>query len=158
MNISPQIAALAVCLTFAFEGIAQDEKKFDPKSKPAEEWIKLLKEGENFDQACEALGRDGPYTKTAIPMLIDALADFVLYEDIARGVIADYGSSAVPDLLKALERPDSKVRAVAGDNVGIHSAQAGCFDRSTAQGVKGQIGGRSQISRLRSWQSPFATR
>jgi HEAT repeat protein len=113
--------AVALAFTTVGRGVAQEEKPPDYSRKPAAEWIKALRQ-EPRDvalarEARQALGPDGPYARTAIPLLIDALErgeEFFDPDDVV-STLADYGPPAVPSLMRALKRAESTVRAGAAD-------------------------------------------
>jgi HEAT repeat protein len=114
--------AIAFFLTAAGSGTAQVEKPPDYASKPVAKWIEALKDQNNSKIAAEArkaLGPHGPYAKTAIPALIDALdeRDWTIRQEVA-ATLADYGRPIVNRLILALNRPENLVRAGAAEALG----------------------------------------
>src|SRR5712691_3205449 len=85
--------SVAFVLATASLGAAHDQKPPDDPSKAVAWWIEVLKHGEFAErlndpnvnppssaEAREVLGPDGPYAKTAIPFLIDALGEETVYD------------------------------------------------------------------------------
>ncbi|MFL5245494.1 MAG: HEAT repeat domain-containing protein [Gemmataceae bacterium] len=106
--------AVAFVLATVGRGLAEDEKSPDYSKKSIAKWIVALKDQDNPNSAVvarQALGPNGPYAKTAISALIDALDE---KEEAARlelvAVLADYGVAAEPSLVRALKRPEALVR------------------------------------------------
>jgi HEAT repeat protein len=101
---------------------AQDEKPPKHTSQTASEWIEILKappDRQSVAAARQALGAGGPYAKTAISFLIDALAGEQpgLRDSIAE-TLADYGPVAVPSLVRALKRREVGIRLGAARTLG----------------------------------------
>jgi HEAT repeat protein len=112
--------AVALTLATADRSAAQDEKPPDYSRKPASEWLKALQDPQDADlagEARQALGPAGPYTKTAIPLLIDAL-DETPDPSLIVATLADYGPPVVPSLVRALASSKGRVRAWAADTLG----------------------------------------
>jgi HEAT repeat protein len=105
---------MAIVLASVSRGVAEDDKTPDYSKKTVAKWIEALKDqkdSENAAEARQALGPNGPYAKSAIPALIDALdekEEAVRLEIVA--VLADYGVAAEPSLVRALQRPEALVR------------------------------------------------
>jgi HEAT repeat protein len=104
--------SFAFVLVMAGRGIAQETELAD---RSLAGWIEALKDGENPKlriEARRALGPEGPFTKVAVPALIEALKD--LEQPVgseALETLADHGPPVVPILLRALKRPEPGVRA-----------------------------------------------
>jgi HEAT repeat protein len=114
--------SVAFILATVGRGMAQDEKPPDYTTKTVAEWIKVLKHESDpklSAVARRALGPNGPYAKTAIPALIDALEEkkWELRKPISE-TLADYGSPVVPSLVRALKSSDAPVRAGAAEALG----------------------------------------
>lgn len=63
-------------------------------------------------EARRQLGPGGPFLKIAVPVLIGALAsEKAQGRDVIVATLADHGADAVPGLLAALRRPDTRTRA-----------------------------------------------
>jgi HEAT repeat protein len=107
--------ALALMAAAAGKGLGQSEQSPDYTHKSVPQWIQVLKDKENPEARIEArlaLGPRGPYTKVAIPALINAFADKEPpYGSDAAEALADYGPTVVPVLVRALKRPEAPVRA-----------------------------------------------
>ncbi len=121
---------LSVVIVYAAVGrvVAQDKKTSDQADRHIAELIAALKDKDNRDlrqSAFWALGPDGSYAKRALPFLIDALdtkdADD---RDSLVSILADYGTPAVPGLIRALKRREASVR------VGAAEALAGVRPRA----------------------------
>jgi HEAT repeat protein len=98
-------------------GYSQRDKPPDYSTKSVAEWIQILKDTdkqqdqEQFNRARLALGPRGPYAKTAIPALIDALdVDELRFSMEFMDVLAEYGSPAVEPLIHAMKSPKAVVR------------------------------------------------
>jgi HEAT repeat protein len=107
------LLSLALIAAVARPAIARDDKPPDYAGKPLAKWIEILRNSP--DRALRlhariAVGPYGPYAKTAVPALIEAMKD---WRDPQDGVktLADYGPSFIPDLVRALKRPEASVRA-----------------------------------------------
>jgi HEAT repeat protein len=100
---------------------AADEKDTVYKGKTFAQWIHDLInpwwQRDREREARKALGPRGPYAKVAVPALINALKDRKPpWDDEVENTLADYGPEAIPALIKALKRPELKLR------VGVISA------------------------------------
>jgi len=108
--ILASLGALAV----AFPSYPQPEKPPDNKTKTLEEWIEALKDRDQrelHNQARQALGPGGPYTKGAVPALIELLnhkKPDVRWD--AAVTLAYHGPAIVPVLVRDLKRPEALVR------------------------------------------------
>jgi HEAT repeat protein len=111
---------LGVSLTV--QGQAEDKKPADDSNKTVGEWIKELKEGTEVERTHvvrKALGPSGPFAKTAIPALIDALDDFKEdHRSSLTVIIEEYGPSAIPHLIRALKRQEVTERSIAAETLG----------------------------------------
>lgn len=123
---------MAILLAVAGRAATQHQKTPDPASKPLVKWIEALKDKENRElrlQARLALGPAGPYATEAVPALIDGFKVLPVgprpvapYESCsslqASQTLADYGPAVIPVLVKALTRPEAKVRAGVAEALG----------------------------------------
>src|SRR5262245_2823069 len=122
-------ALLTVMLGWETRGTAQppssrtqEKQPPDFTSKSLGVWIEALKDRENAelrDRAWKALGPDGPYAKVAVPALIDAFNHKKPpgHWDVAM-ILAGYGPSGVPRLVRALKRPEAPIRAGVAEALG----------------------------------------
>jgi HEAT repeat protein len=102
---------LGCMLAISNQSIAQAQELPDYTKRPLNEWLELLNSTE-ANEARRALGSDGPYAKVAVPALIDAFKDKRRpASSVVSEVLADYGPSIVPNLVRALKRPEPSVRA-----------------------------------------------
>jgi len=110
---------MAILLAMVARAAAQQQKSPDYASKPLAKWIEALKDKSNWErlEARVALSPAGPYAKTAVPALTDAFKELSEPSEAAQ-TLAEYGPAVVPNLLKALARPESKVRAGAAEALG----------------------------------------
>src|SRR5713226_8551631 len=111
MDTIKQVAVVGLLLVAAVASRGQEKKPPDYASKPLEYWIEALKNGDKPElryQARQALGPDGPYAKVAVPALIDAFAhkEPPVGTDAVQA-LADFGPAAVPQLIRALKRPEA---------------------------------------------------
>jgi HEAT repeat protein len=107
------LLAAALVVAAVGRGIAEKEKAPDYSKKTLAQWIEALKDQdiEKSAEAHEALGPNGPYAKSAIPALIDALNHKEKFIQLtAIETLADYGPDVVPDLVRALKRPEPLIR------------------------------------------------
>jgi len=112
---APMSLAVVFVLATVGRGLGEDEKTPDYSKKTVAKWIEALKDQENPENAAEArqaLGPNGPYAKSAIPALIDALDErkLPIRSEVAE-TLADYGPPVLTDLVQALKRPEFLVRA-----------------------------------------------
>lgn len=122
MNHFSRAIITATCLLLtAGSGSAQNPKQPDDTAKSLTGWIAALKDNDKLVSAAarKALGPDGAFAKTAIPVLIDALkeTDSVVRWDVM-DILAEYGPKAVPSLVEALKRPDTGIRTGAATVLG----------------------------------------
>lgn len=122
MNHFSRVVITAACLLLvAGPGNAQNPKQPGDAAKAVAQLIADLKGKDNQASAAarEALGPDGPYAKTALPALIDALnePDRGVQWNLAE-LIAEYGPRAVPSLIDALKRPNVNIRVSAAEALG----------------------------------------
>jgi HEAT repeat protein len=105
-----------VVFSLVCRGYAQVDKPPDYTRKSVAEWIEILIKSDKgarwgpADEAQDALGPSGPYAKTAIPALIEA---FDTEDDNGFQIadtLADYGTTAVPHLIRAMKSPKANVR------------------------------------------------
>jgi HEAT repeat protein len=121
-------ATLPLPISFAFLLIftevlwAQEPKPAEVPKRPIAEWIKDLT---NYDNdpvkaaaARDALGPDGPFGKSAVSALIDALDLEHRNRSYVAETIASYGRSVLPDLIRTLKRKEVLVRAGAVEALG----------------------------------------
>ncbi|WP_088252208.1 HEAT repeat domain-containing protein [Fimbriiglobus ruber] len=109
---------VAVLLVFPVaRAAAQSPKHPDQPPKTIDQWITEL--GDNRDRekqakARDALGPDGSFGSKAVPALIDVFADpKKTFNFEIQSILVDHGSAAVPDLIKALKRPEPDIRIMA---------------------------------------------
>ncbi len=131
---TPLVAHLCICV-FLVSGelsCAQESKSTDKPKEPIAEWIKILTHPEDDSsmmQAREALGPEGPYGKSALAALIDALPDT---EETSRSnvldAISDYGLAAIPELNRALKHKKAAIRASAAKAIGTIAFQDSSVD------------------------------
>lgn len=124
MRVTPVVCvSLTLMLGIAGPALSQDEKPPDYSKNSLAEWIDHLRNGRDFqslDEACKALGPKGPYAKTAVPELINALRDKNSPGSPAVAqVLADYAPAVVPTLIQALKRPEAEVRAGVAEALGL---------------------------------------
>ncbi len=110
---TPLLFSLSAVVIFSVggRGLAEDEKP-DYTKKTISQWIDVLKNSKERESAAEArkaLGPSGPYAKTAIPALIDALDDDNFPLKVTN-VLAEYGSPAIEPLIRAMKSPKAIVR------------------------------------------------
>src|SRR5262249_30010039 len=114
--------SVAFVVATAVPGVAGDEKPLASSSKPVSEWIETLKSSQDdnlVDEARQALGPGGPYAKTAIPLLIDALDEERSFgRSLVAATLADYGPPVVPILVRALASSKARVKAAAAEALG----------------------------------------
>lgn len=108
---------LAMLLVVVGRATPQPQLPADNSSKPLGKWIDALKDEKLRLQARQALGPAGPYAKRAIPAIMDAFKELPSFS-VACQTLADYGPAVVPDLLRAMTRPEANVRAGAAEALG----------------------------------------
>jgi len=108
---------VALMLVVVNRAAAQARQPADNPSKPLDKWIDLLKDERLSVKARQALGPTGPHAKLAVPVIIDAFKKLPS-SAVACQTLADYGPAVVPELLKAIARPEAKVRAGAAEALG----------------------------------------
>jgi|GEM_PF-1779595 len=117
------VFSLSAALMLALVGrnLAQDGKP-DYAKKSLGKWIEAMKDPERPElrlEARRALGPEGPYAKVAVTALLEACSDKEPPIDSdAADTLASYGAAVVPTLLRALNRPEAGIRAVAAQALG----------------------------------------
>jgi HEAT repeat protein len=118
-----QLRIVGIFMALGLASRGQDRQATDYASKPVSKWIEALKDEHDATlrwHARKALGPDGPYATAAVSAIIEALGQNELpVSSDAASTLADYGSAHVPDLVRALKRPEAPIRAAVTEALGL---------------------------------------